>query len=248
MRSKIETANQPDGGLKMEENWLSRRIMGQKRRVITGISTFLCVSCVCVMLLWFISSLIWNAPEQFLLSGDGQHASSCWIVSKKIIPRCKTFSFKFFLKKMSAEFRINRLIIPAIMICRCENVWRRHLMGAIVDLKKKFQIPSTDLVEAVINLSHLVPLFLGAAQSDQQIAQKNRRTANQSIGSSFSASRGSSNSRHDKHHADWDHQTRPLFICLHLASQVAHLNKSTWRCKFHWIIILRLFFFHQSSI
>jgi len=25
-------------------------------------------------------------------------------------------------RKMSAEFRINRLIIPAIMICRCENV------------------------------------------------------------------------------------------------------------------------------
>ena len=97
---------------------------------------------------------------------------------------------------MSAEFRINRLIIPAIMICRCENVWRRHLMGAIVDLKKKFQIPSTDLVEAVINLSHLVPLFLGAAQSDQQIAQKKSKEADcKSI--DFSASRGSSNSRHD---------------------------------------------------
>ena len=50
-------------------------------------------------------------------------------------------------------------------------------MGAIVDLKKKFQIPSTDLVEAVINLSHLVPLFLGAAQSDQQIAQKKTKEA-----------------------------------------------------------------------
>ena len=111
-------------------------------------------------------------------------------------PKMQDFFFLKFFLKMSAEFRINRLIIPAIMICRCENVWRRHLMGAIVDLKKKFQIPSTDLVEAVINLSHLVPLFLGAAQSDQQIAQKKSKEADcKSI--DFSASRGSSNSRHD---------------------------------------------------
>jgi hypothetical protein len=43
--------------------------------------------------------------------------------------------------------------------------------------RNKFQIPSTDLVEVAINLSHLVPLFLGAAQSDQQqqIAHKSQR-------------------------------------------------------------------------
>jgi len=50
------------------------------------------------------------------------------------------------------------------------------LDGAIFYLNTK-NIPSTDLVEVVINLLHLVPLFLGAAQSDQQqqIAKKSQR-------------------------------------------------------------------------
>ena len=100
MRSKIETANQPDGGLKMEENWLSRRIMGQKRRVITGISTFFCASRVCV----------WCCCDSYQVWFETRRSNSCYQATDSTLPAAGSFPKKssqdarlfllnFFLKK-----------------------------------------------------------------------------------------------------------------------------------------------------
>ena len=91
VRSKIETANQPDGGLKMEENWLSRRIMGQKRRVITGISTFFCASRVCV----------WCCCDSYQVWFETRRSNSCYQATDSTLPAAGSFP-----KKSSQDARL----------------------------------------------------------------------------------------------------------------------------------------------